>query len=130
MTKTGDDPVNHPSHYTQGGIECIDAIQASMTPEEFRGFLKGQVLKYTWRGNYKGNPTQDAKKAAWYNNRLIQVLEHDEGEATSQGTVGPAELARHGEKPRCVACLQEIGDETPPRSGRGQYHVHPPKGTG
>lgn len=41
------DPVNHPEHYTSGGIECLDAIKASMTPIEYAGFLKGQVLKYT-----------------------------------------------------------------------------------
>lgn len=37
------DNVNHPAHYTQGGIECIEAIKASMTPEAFRGYLKGNV---------------------------------------------------------------------------------------
>jgi hypothetical protein len=35
------DPVNHPAYYTSGAVECIDAIQAALTPEEFRGFLKG-----------------------------------------------------------------------------------------
>ena len=43
------DAVNNPSHYNSGGIECIAAIQAALTPEEFRGYLKGNILKYTWR---------------------------------------------------------------------------------
>lgn len=65
--------VNHPSHYTQGGIECIDAIRASMTAEEFKGFLKGNAVKYLWRYSLK-NGVEDLKKASWYLNRLIKEL--------------------------------------------------------
>lgn len=57
--------VNHPPHYTQGGIECIDAIQAALTPEEFRGYCKGNALKYTWRERSKGQD-ESLKKALWY----------------------------------------------------------------
>jgi hypothetical protein len=57
--------VNHPPHYTQGGIECIDAIQAALTPEEFRGYCKGNALKYTWRERSKGQ-NESLKKALWY----------------------------------------------------------------
>lgn len=53
-------------HYTQGGIECIDAIQAALTPEEFKGFLKGNAIKYLWRMNHKGAPAADVQKAAVY----------------------------------------------------------------
>ena len=60
------DPVNNPSHYTQGDIECIDAIRASMTDEEFKGFLKGNAMKYLWRYRMKGNPIQDLEKSNWY----------------------------------------------------------------
>ena len=60
------DPVNSPAHYTQGGIECIDAIRAAMSPEEFRGFLRGNALKYLWRMHSKGKPAEDARKAEWY----------------------------------------------------------------
>ncbi len=69
------DNVNHPSHYTQGGIECIDGIKASMTAETFRGCLKGNVLKYVWRYEKKEKPVEDLKKARWYLDRLIQELE-------------------------------------------------------
>jgi hypothetical protein len=61
--------VNHPPHYTQGGIECIDAIQAALTPEEFRGYCKGNALKYTWRERSKGQD-ESLKKATWYLTRL------------------------------------------------------------
>ena len=66
------DAVNHPSHYTQGGIECIEAIEAAMTPEELRGYLKGNVIKYVWRSNHKGSLLQDLEKARWYLDRLIE----------------------------------------------------------
>lgn len=66
-----EDLVNHPAHYTAGGIECIDAIKASMSSEGFEGYLKGNVLKYLWRYRNKNAPEQDLKKAEWYQHRLI-----------------------------------------------------------
>ena len=69
------DAVNHPSHYTQGGIECIDAMKASMSDEAFKGLLKGNVIKYIWRYEKKVNPLEDLKKAKWYLERLIKELE-------------------------------------------------------
>lgn len=66
------DPVERPSHYVNGTIECIDAIQAATTQEEFEGFLRGNVLKYLWRCNLKSNKTEDLNKARWYLNRLIE----------------------------------------------------------
>lgn len=73
--KLKSDPVNSPSHYTQGGIECIEAIKASMTHEEFCGYLKGCAIKYLWRYKHKGKPVEDLKKAAWYQDRLIKEEE-------------------------------------------------------
>jgi Protein of unknwon function (DUF3310) len=67
------DNVNHPKHYTSGGIECIDAIQAQLTPEEFVGFLKGNIAKYGWRSRLKGG-IEDHKKQQWYLNKLLSVL--------------------------------------------------------
>ena len=66
------DNVNHPEHYTSGGIECIDAIEAALTPEEFRGFLKGNVLKYTWRERMKAG-VESLQKAEWYLNKLVSL---------------------------------------------------------
>ena len=68
------DPVNHPAHYTHGGIETIDFIQAKLTPEEFRGYLKGNILKYGSRIGHKDNDMQDAGKLAWYTSKLRTVL--------------------------------------------------------
>lgn len=71
------DPVNHPSHYTQGEVECIDAIKASMSKEAYHGYLKGNVEKYLWRYKDKENPLQDLNKAAWYLGKLITEYENE-----------------------------------------------------
>jgi hypothetical protein len=65
------DPVN-PSHYKQGGIECIEAIKAA-TGEGFIGYVWGNVLKYLWRWPKKGG-VDDLKKARWYLDRLIKEV--------------------------------------------------------
>jgi len=66
------DNVNHPSHYTEGGIECIEAIEAQLTPEEYKGYLKGNVAKYLWREKHKGGH-ESLRKAQWYLNRLVDL---------------------------------------------------------
>jgi predicted transcriptional regulator len=63
------DPVNSPSHYTNGTVECIDAIESMLTKEEFIGFLRGNILKYQWRYKQK-NGAEDLKKAQWYFDKL------------------------------------------------------------
>lgn len=68
------DSINHPAHYTSGGIECIDAIESSMSYAGFEGYLKGNVLKYLWRYRNKNAPIEDLKKAQWYQNKLIEHL--------------------------------------------------------
>jgi hypothetical protein len=69
------DVVNSPSHYKSGGIEAIEGIEASMGPEAYAGYLKGNVMKYMWRYERKGKPVEDLKKARWYLDRLIQKVE-------------------------------------------------------
>ena len=73
-----EDAVNHPSHYTDGGIECIEAIESALTSEEYRGYLKGNIQKYVWRERHKGG-TESLKKARWYLDRLIQLDEAQNG---------------------------------------------------
>ena len=65
-----DDMVNQPPHYNHAGIECIEAIEAALTPDEFRGYCKGNMIKYTWREQYK-NGDEDLKKSYWDSNRLL-----------------------------------------------------------
>jgi hypothetical protein len=63
------DNVNNPPHYNFGHIECIEAIEAALTPEEFRGYCKGNAMKYIWRERLRGQ-TESLEKASWYLNRL------------------------------------------------------------
>jgi hypothetical protein len=63
--------VNNPPHYNQGKVECIDAIEAALTPEEFRGYLKGNVIKYVWREKQKHGNSSLAK-GEWYLKRLLK----------------------------------------------------------
>lgn len=69
------DNVNHPVHYTQGGIECIEAIKAATIGKTgVESFCVGNAIKYLFRYEEK-NGLEDVKKAQWYINRLIQELE-------------------------------------------------------
>lgn len=70
--KQSDNAVSHPVHYTRGGIECINAIKASMTDDGFCEYCKGNVLKYLWRWRDKGG-TQDLEKAKVYLDWLIEA---------------------------------------------------------
>ncbi len=73
-----DDIVNSPSHYTSGGIECIDYLKDNLPLEAFHGYLEGNVKKYLHRWRYKQKPVQDLKKAQWYLTNLIAELEGQE----------------------------------------------------
>lgn len=76
-TEVKPDAVNHPSHYCKGGIECIKTIEASMTPEEFQGYCKGNVMKYILRFREK-NGLEDLKKARVYLEWLVESKEKQE----------------------------------------------------
>ena len=73
-----EDKVNNPKHYTFGEVECLDAIESALTPEEYRGYLKGVIMKYIWRSELKGEPVQDILKAEFYLKRLIQLRRKSE----------------------------------------------------
>ena len=61
-----EDMVNSPSHYLEGGVEAIDMIRLMLTDEEFKGYCKGNMLKYRLRAPFKGKTEEDVNKAAWY----------------------------------------------------------------
>jgi len=73
-SKPRTDNVNAPFHYNAGKIECIEGIEASMSSEAFKGYLKGNCQKYLWRFDYKGKAKEDLQKASWYLNKLITVI--------------------------------------------------------
>ena len=74
MKEAHHDVVNKPSHYNTGNIECIEAIEESMSSVAFKGYLKGNCLKYLWRYDYKGKQVEDLNKATWYLNKLTLVV--------------------------------------------------------
>lgn len=67
------DPVNHPGHYTNGGIECKDAIRAALGDTLYAdGFCRGNAMKYLWRYPLK-NGKEDVEKARFYINEILEV---------------------------------------------------------
>ena len=73
--KPHDDVVNHPPHYTTGGIETLDVIRAKMSSDRFQGYLMGNVLKYILRCEYKEKRIEDIKKAQFYLNALVKEID-------------------------------------------------------
>ena len=74
------DMVNSPAHYADSGIETIDYIVDVLGEYEAISYCHGNIIKYTgsrlWK---KGNPIEDAKKARWYMDKMIELLEKTEG---------------------------------------------------
>ena len=75
------DPVNHPDHYTAGGVEVIDFIESKGLQNDY---CLGNVIKYISRANFKGRLLEDLKKARWYLNRRIQQLEEEQNAIQDQ----------------------------------------------
>ena len=72
VVKVIKDNVNHPSHYTQGAIECIDAIkEATKGLFGIEAVCTANIIKYVWRWKFK-NGVEDLRKADWYLQRLIK----------------------------------------------------------
>lgn len=90
------DNVNHPGHYTQGGVECIDAIAAATTGKTgIEAVCVANVIKYLWRYELK-NGIEDVKKARWYLDRLITELEGKAAvkECPHEFVMSPSKLAQ------------------------------------
>jgi|TARA_R100001086_G_scaffold124513_1_gene64286 hypothetical protein len=87
------DMVNHPPHYNQHGVECIDAIKAT-TGDNFKDYLKGNIMKYLWRFDYKGKPIEDLQKARWYLDKLIDEVYEPEYKLTTSELDPDKELDR------------------------------------
>lgn len=76
--ETENDVINHPSHYTQGGIECIDAMKSAFGAAQLAVYCKIAAFKHIWRCEYK-NGAEDVKKAIWYMNKFLELK--DDGDA-------------------------------------------------
>jgi hypothetical protein len=71
MESRDSDVVNSPAHYNNGSVECIEYIKQQLSADEFKGYLLGNMIKYTHRHKYK-NGLEDLKKAQWYQNKYIE----------------------------------------------------------
>ena len=78
MDENVPDMVNHPQHYTQGGIECIDALKAATVGKRgIEAVCVANVIKYLWRYEEK-NGIEDVRKAKFYIERLLKELEESQ----------------------------------------------------
>ena len=69
--------VEHPQHYNQGNIECIDAMESAFGVDEVAAFCKLNAFKYIWRAGDKLNTVEDLKKARWYIDKIIEIQTRD-----------------------------------------------------
>jgi len=105
------DNVNHPSHYNQGGVECIDSIKAAtINKPPFEAICVSNVIKYLWRYEEKGG-LEDVQKAAWYIARLMKELEDKENKYKLVGTEGGVAL----QTPWHTIMIPKEGDMFNPR---------------
>lgn len=80
LKESGETPdmVEHPRHYTQGSIECIDALKAATVGKRgIEAVCVANVIKYLWRYEEK-NGIEDIRKAKWYIERLLKELEESQ----------------------------------------------------
>lgn len=68
--------VIRPKHYKVGGMDTIKILKTKMTPEEYKGFLKGNIMKYLTRADYK-NGIEDYEKAQYYMNELVKTVKEN-----------------------------------------------------
>lgn len=73
--------IHSPDHYTAGGIEVIDYIRAKLTPEQYEGYLAGNIIKYISRYQHKGKD-KDLKKADVYLKWLIEHVQYNKKEVS------------------------------------------------
>lgn len=66
---------DHPKHYNQGGIECIDAMESAFGTESLISFCLLNAFKYLWRARQKGFFKNDIAKAIWYLQKILEEVE-------------------------------------------------------
>lgn len=72
-TRMAFDPVNNPSHYRQGSIDCLDFIEDMLPRQEAIAYYRGNVIKYMVRAPHKNNEEEDYRKAAFYANKAAEL---------------------------------------------------------
>jgi len=72
--------VDHPAHYNTGELEVIDCVEGTLSPDEYLGFVKGNIIKYVTRAGHKGDVINDMEKLIWYARRYVDWLKKKRGE--------------------------------------------------
>jgi hypothetical protein len=89
--------VEHPSHYNQGGIECIDAIESAVCNlNGIDAYLVGNAIKYIWRHREKGG-VESLEKAIWHLERQIDILIDEEDEQNYDNDYNDVYAAVYGD---------------------------------
>lgn len=96
------DNVNHPAHYTQGKVECIDAMESAFGAAALAVYCRIAAFKYLWRSSKKGAEMEDLQKAAWYIDKAIRLLAQNGKKAKKPGVVSRVtkKLAKLGKSRR------------------------------
>ena len=78
IKKSESENIDHPAHYNHGKYETFTKLQAILSPQEYRGFLKGNIIKYMDRADYKGHKEEDLAKADRYMEELLKMEDENE----------------------------------------------------
>lgn len=70
-----EDSISHPAHYTQGRIECIDAMRSAFGEVALMDYCVMNAFKYIWRHRLKECPSRDLGKARWYLDYALHISE-------------------------------------------------------
>lgn len=114
------DNVNHPNHYTVGGIEVIDYIKAKLTPEQFEGYLLGNVIKYVSRHGHK-NGLEDLRKAQWCLNKVVEEAELSEFIEAVRPKTEPGEIEKPEKNTLEIQGGYFVGIERKPNESDSEY---------
>lgn len=89
------------TYYDAGGIETLDVIKAKLTPEQYRGYLLGNAIKYACRLNFKGCAERDAEKLAVYAGELATLpkaqaeQDHEHLQPATTEVTGPIDMSNY-----------------------------------
>lgn len=123
--------INHPDHYTQGDIECIQAIEAALGKDGALAYCRGCAIKYLWRCLYKKSPKKDLQKAEWYVQRAQQYVEDGAKEVSEVGnapTSTESEILCGLDSVRYSIAKQAGWSHWPDTRGRVHSINNPPEG--
>ena len=116
--------INSPHHYTQGDIECIQAIEAALGDEGALAYCRGSAMKYLWRCMYKKSTLKDLQKAQWYIQRAQQYVGKEPTPSDSHIFCRP----RMSDRTRYEEAVKVNATQWIDSTGRSWAIANPPEG--